>query len=190
DFETRDTYRNQVEELASRSPLTEVEVAARVVEHARAAAAGTPAAHVGFWLLGDARPRLEASVAYRPSWRTRLRRRARRAAGPLYASALAGATGVALALPLAYLAALGAGPGTILLAAVLALVPASALGFTLVHWALTLLVAPRVLPKLDFRDGIPPEHATLVAVPVLVASVAEAHSVLEQLERHCLANPD
>src|SRR6185369_12856256 len=44
------------------------------------------------------------------------------------------------------------------------------------------------LPKLDFEDGVPEEHRTLVVVPSLLESRAGIAQLLEDLEVRALAN--
>src|SRR3546814_4906238 len=68
--------------------------------------------------------------------------------------------------------------------------PASILSITFVNWLVTQIVPPRVLPKLEFKKGIPKDCATAVAMPVLVANASDIPSLLQRLEAHRLANPD
>src|SRR5207247_8803262 len=63
-----------------------------------------------------------------------------------------------------------------------------AVGF--VNYFLTLLLPPRVLPKLDFKDGIPSECATFVVMPTMLLRPHSATALLERLEAHYLSNPD
>jgi len=55
---------------------------------------------------------------------------------------------------------------------------------------ITLAVPPRVLPKMDFEEGIPAECKTLVVIPSLLSSAAGVKSLLEELELHFLRNQD
>ena len=191
DFETRDGYRRAVEDLASRSARSEREVANHVVARARdAEGGGANRGYVGHWLVGDGRGELERWLGYQPRLQTACGRWLRAHAAPLYALALAGATAGAVALPAAYLVAAGAGPFLWVLGTALALLPASVVGVTLVHWVTTRIVPPRVLPKLDFEKGIPRESSAAVVMPVLVAGADEVPPLLDRLERHYLANPD
>ena len=75
------------------------------------------------------------------------------------------------------------------LAAVL-LLPFSELAVGMVNQVLTLFLPPRVLPKLDVRNGITAEHATFVVIPSMLARPGSAAALLERLELHYLANPD
>ena len=67
---------------------------------------------------------------------------------------------------------------------------ASQLAIALVHWAATLLVRPRILPRLDFSTGIPAAHRTVVAVPTMLTDAVEIDELLEALEVRFLANRD
>ena len=66
--------------------------------------------------------------------------------------------------------------------AALLLLPFSEVAVGLVNQVLTLFLPPRVLPKLDVKDGIPAEHATFVVIPSMLARPASAAALLERLE--------
>ena len=72
----------------------------------------------------------------------------------------------------------------------LVLLPAGELAVGLVNHLLTLLLPPRVLPKLDFKDGIPADYAAFVVMPSMLVRPQSAADLLERLEIHHLANPD
>ncbi len=68
--------------------------------------------------------------------------------------------------------------------------PASALSITFVNWAVTLWKGPVPLPKLDLKNGIPPEYRTIVVLPTLLTGKSEIQELTERLEIHFLANND
>jgi cyclic beta-1,2-glucan synthetase len=187
DFDTRDRYRKAVEELAERSGRPEPEVAEYAVARARAADAAHPSRHVGHWLIGSGRREMEAALGARErkarSWLARH-------AGRLYAASLAVTGLVVMLVPALYLAINDATPLAWFLGIMLTLLPASVLAVSVVHWLVTLIVPPRVLPKLDFETGIPLDCPTAVVVPVIVATTDEASTLVERLEMHWIANPD
>jgi len=76
----------------------------------------------------------------------------------------------------------------VLLLAVLVL-PASELAVGLINHVLTLLMPPRVLPKLDFKDGISEDCATWSSCRACGPPRAP-RCLLERLEIHYLANSD
>ncbi|WP_254275417.1 glucoamylase family protein [Halomonas sp. 3H] len=197
DFATRDRYRHVVEALASRSPLSEREVAVLAVELAgsppRGHADPERARHVGYYLIGDglADLRREARVSCSP--RQRLGIVLRRRALPLY---LGGIAGLTLLIGATLLIAAGsrltdpAPLGWMLSVAVLSLLVSSQTAVSLVNRLATLMVTPRTLPRMEVKDGIPAASRTLVVTPTLLTDPAGIDSLLESLEVRFLANQD
>lgn len=203
DFATRDTYRHAVERMARRSPHSEAEVARAAVD--LAAEAGQRAdtdrgrrTHVGYYLVDGGRSRLEERVALRlPLWQ-RLRRGIRRRPLASYVGSI-----VALTLVLATWLVLRATDGLaqpptsfplepwwLLVGAAVLLLATSQLAMSLVNWAVTLVTAPKPLPRMDFSFGIPQSSRTLVVVPTLLGSMQGIADLVEALEVRFLANRD
>ncbi|HTV19902.1 MAG TPA: hypothetical protein VMG12_14555, partial [Polyangiaceae bacterium] len=88
---TRDAYRHQVERVAKRSPMSEVQVAELAVTLAQRAALSAPdrRAHVGYFLVDEGREDLERAAGYRVSWRERLQNLALRHPHTLFVGGIA-----------------------------------------------------------------------------------------------------
>ena len=188
-FKSRDQYRGIVERLARRSGHSEVQVAQAVVRLAEAAAdPDSETAHVGYYLLGPGVSRLEEALAYRPAAVERLGRWAMHHATPLYLAAIALITlFVAVGLT-AYAAAMGGAGWAIGLTLLLALVPASMIAVNLVQAAVTSMVPPRLLPRLELDDGVPEVYKSLVVIPALLSAPDEVDFLIGQLEQHYLSH--
>src|SRR5690606_26512769 len=74
--------------------------------------------------------------------------------------------------------------------AVTGMIGTSALAVALVNLAVTLFVPPRALPRLDFSQGIPSAHRSMVVVPTLLSSLGEIDNLIEALEIRYLGNRD
>ena len=193
DFATRDRYRHAVEGIARRSQLTEYDVARKAVQLAEHQAREQPddrAAHVGYYLVDRGRPVLEHFAKMRLSPAVVLDKLRRQFPLTCYLSALGLVTLAATLLLLRWSQQHEAGWLAVLLLAVPALVCASHLGVGLANWLATQLLSPQSLPRMDFEQGIPPEHRTLVAVPTMLTSAAGIEHLLEGLEVRYLANRD
>jgi cyclic beta-1,2-glucan synthetase len=192
DFATRDSYRHVVELVARRGRLAETQVADQVLALARAGAEreGTEslAAHVGHYVVGDGRRRLEAALPMRAINR-RLRTTLRRLALPVYASSGAAIVAVFTWAMLGHAQPALAWPGYLVVAG-LCVLAFSELAVALVNWSATLLVRPSALPRMDFGHGIPPEMRTLVVVPTMLGSAEGIRALAESLEVRFLANRD
>ena len=191
DKETRDRYRKVVERLSRASGRGEPQVAEAVVALAsEAAGAGHTArrAHIGFYLIDDGRPALEAKIGYRAGWLLRARRWAMHNPTLLYLGSILLLSLLMLTGAVRFADAWGATTLQQALIVLLALAPAVTIAVGLVNWAVTLFMPPRVLPKMDFARDIPDEFATLVVIPALLSSAGEVRSLLRQIELHYLRN--
>ncbi|MEX0848312.1 MAG: protein ndvB, partial [Ilumatobacteraceae bacterium] len=192
DFATRNQYRSAVERIARGSATTEVQVAQRAVdmaaEHACVDPLGSdmgPRGDPGYYLIADGRGELERAVGVRIGARRRLGRALLRRAAPLYFAVLATVTTLVIVGAIALSGDRGIGVAVV---AILAVGPASELAVALANRVVTRCVGPRLLPRIDLGDEIPPEHRTLVAVPMLLTSVADIDAQVSALEVHHLGN--
>jgi cyclic beta-1,2-glucan synthetase len=191
DFATSDRYRRAVEAIARGSSADEVEVARRAIALAQAARnSEKPRDHVGYYLIDQGHVELKEAFRHRPAWRERLRDWVLGHPETVYFTAI-----VALVLLLMTLSiAAGFGAQAISwwapLGCAVLLLPLSELAVGLINQLVTLFLPPRVLPKLDLKDGISRERTTFVVIPSMLVHPRSAHALLERLEIHYLASPD
>ncbi|CAK9889463.1 MULTISPECIES: glycoside hydrolase family 94 protein [Pseudomonas] len=194
DFASRDHYRHVIERLARHCPHSEEQVAQLAVNLARQRGQPPPAAdvagHVGFYLIGPGLPQLEQRLGARVPQDLRWQRLLHRAPLTFFLAPVA-----LLSLIFAWPFLLDGyragwpGWGLVLLALPLLLMT-SRLAIGLINWLVTLTVAPCLLPRLDYREGLPAEARTLVVVPTLMANSADVEELVEGLEVRFLANRD
>ncbi|MFO7568125.1 MAG: glucoamylase family protein [Enhygromyxa sp.] len=188
DFETRDRYRQAVEELARRLDLPEPSLAARAIEAAADASEDDDVdplhRHVGYYLLDDGR----AALGVAHDALAQRRRRTIAYVGGIVALAALLLTGLVWLL-----IERGAGPGVIVVAALLAVIPAWTVSATAIDKVVGLLVSPRPLAKLAFRSdrsAVPDSCRTLLVVPGLLVHPRDADALLVRIEEHYLATRD
>jgi cyclic beta-1,2-glucan synthetase len=191
DFATSDRYRWAIEMIAKGSKADEIDVARRAVDMARVhQSSSEPLDHVGFYLIDRGQKELKAAFGYHPHRRERLLDGVRGHAEWVYFGSIALGLGILMTLVVALALKGSFVAWWISLLAVVLLLPLSELVVGMVNQVLTLFLPPRVLPKLDVKNGISTEHATFVVIPSMLARPASAAVLLERLELHYLANPD
>ncbi len=208
DFKTRDLYRKEIEALSFATARDESELAEIALSLAR------PATHVGEYLLGRGRIALEKQVGYRMDTITALKRWVFQHASAFYLSCILLLTILvllcfsitarlpdilrAISFPISnsawdtvrYFENVPVRWIVILLLASAVLIAGLTVSTSLVNWLINLLIQPHILPKLDFKNGIPNPFHTLVAIPALIANREDIDSLAHQLELHYLRNPE
>jgi cyclic beta-1,2-glucan synthetase len=196
DFDSRDSYRKAVEELAWNTEMAEPEVASLAVAlAAEGLAASRPDAgdgregHVGYYLIDRGRARLKERVRYRGRGVDRARDAVLEHPTLAYLGSIAAPSLLLLAMVAAAMAS-AFGAGLVALVCALLVVPVTSVIVGVVNWCMSRLLVARRLPKLDFSAAIPPECRTAIVVPALVASRKDLDQLLAQLELHYLSCPD
>jgi hypothetical protein len=164
-FGTRDHYRHVVEHIGKRTKRPEEEIASEVVALAKLADPDDARhAHVGYFLVDKGRKILEEKVGYTPPPGEWLYRWTQRHPNTLYFGGITVFTTLAVAT---ILEVLESAPAVVqIVITILALIPASEIGISVINQLITLLMPPRTLSKLELRDdGIPEEYMTAVVVP-------------------------
>jgi len=194
DFATRDSYRHAVERIARRSPLSEEQVAQKAVELAGQRVekndVDVRSYHVGYYLVDKGRRRLEQAVRLRLSPQILLQRLGGRIPLLGYVGAFTLVTAAAAMWILGYASSRGASNWQLWLIALPLLPCVSHLSVALINWICTLCFPPRMLPKLDFSDGIPPDRRTACVVPTIITGVQTLNGLFDALEVRFLANRD
>ncbi|HEX3281941.1 MAG TPA: hypothetical protein VHR36_11980, partial [Pyrinomonadaceae bacterium] len=195
DFAARDRYRHVIERISKRALADELAVARSAVKLAVTNADGTDQkdgyrSHVGYYLVDAGLAQLETEFGYRPPPVERARRFVLRHATFAYLGTLILLTGLVLTVLIATLTIAGVAWPLLIIASLIALVPASDLALTVINWDVTHAFPPRLLAKMETVSGIPAEAATMVVVPTIFSNEEQVKHLLGRLEVHYLANED
>ena len=190
DFDTCDSYRKVVEDLAWTSEHSETEVADLTVTLAGQSPRDSSKGHIGYYLIGEGRREIEAKLGYRPRGIERARRWLRSWPTFAYLASIFAFVALPLALEGTCLARAGSSIVRLLLALGVSSIPVSVLATTCVNWLFARALPPKTLPKLDFSRGIPAESRTLVVIPTLLGRPEDVDTMVRQIEQHYLANLD
>ena len=192
DYESRDSYRRAITEMAERSKASEQSIAQVALGFANRLhpmnneRMAERQSHVGYYLVGGGRKSLEREIGYWPTFAERLQSFVMRWPDFSYILAIELVTFLLIAA-----AVMGIGLQISGFAVVaLLLLPAAECAVALINQIATTLVPPKILPKLDFAKGIPAECATIVAVPTLLTSAEQMKRAVRDLEIRFLANRD
>ncbi|KUO64704.1 MAG: glycosyl transferase family 36 [Gracilibacter sp. BRH_c7a] len=190
DFDSRDKYRHEIENLASKFKVSELTVVSDVEELAKEQQ-NTPENHVGYYLLGPGKVQLEKKLA--DNWgKVNQFLNSRLFKNPLkqYLSLISLSTLIPFLIFLWLVrggldrAPLGIGIITIISSLAIFAGMAIFLGNRLCCKA----SQPSFLPKLFFEDVIPEDLKTVVVIPAIFSDAEKVKEQLTQLEIHYLNN--
>ena len=191
---SREYYCDAVQELAAHSRAQETEVAQLAVSLAvaghRKCKPGLRGAHrrshVGYYLVDEGRKTLQALINYRPP---ALKQVSDTVLETPEAFFLAGIELVAFGIMAFALSGLRVGV-PLVAALLLLLLPASESAIGVINRLTAFLIPVRLIPKLDFSEGIPPDCTTIVAIPTLLISEDQVRQLVRDLEIRYLGNRD
>ena len=190
DFDTRNSYRKVIEQIARGSKHVEDDVARRVIALSHEASPDSRQAHIGYYLIGDGRRQLEDEFHYHPVWPLAVRRWWLAHPTSTYLVSIGLLTCVLLFAFVSYAASNNDNGLQILGIGLLTLLPITAIVTGFINWVVTSNLPPRLLPRMDFKEGIPHDSMTMVVIPTLLMHDDDIESLLEQLEQHFLRNSD
>ncbi|MHB8997104.1 MAG: GH36-type glycosyl hydrolase domain-containing protein [Armatimonadota bacterium] len=196
DFATRDSYRHEVERLAKVSKIVETHVARHAVKLASEAVreSNTPAErqHLGYYLFDRGKDQLTERLRLRKTRLQRLCGNLGKHPTALYLVAALTATmlltGLFTLLGVRNAGVLSASAWVLL--PLLLLIPSSEMAIQLLNRLVTRLVPPRLLPKLELKDGLPPELHTMVVIQTMLSTSEHIVEMVERMEVCYLANQD
>ncbi|MBB3411770.1 cyclic beta-1,2-glucan synthetase [Rhizobium sp. BK316] len=190
---SRNSYRRQIEKLARRSPLSEVQIAQLAVDmvaevrHSDEAQPHEP--DIGGFITGAQRLKFEARADYRPTLAQHVFRAVRKFNWMAIAVPVVLITIIAMAVVGGFMAIAGMASIEIALLLILFSLPASEGANGLFNTVLSFFVTPARLVGYEFKRGIPDDARTLVVVPCLISDRDSVDEMVRNLEVHYLANP-
>lgn len=190
DFATRNAYRDAIEALARRSPLSEIEIAERAVDQALLAIPASKQADPGYYLVGRGSRKFTKVVRAQYLLRDVPAIIAQKGGLPGYAAAIVLLTAVILAVPLLALVGQGVTGWIVLALGIAGLSPAIDVAVAIVNQAVSHEVKPKIIPGMEFKDGVPAAGRSIVVVPALISSAKDVDELIGRIETHHLATQD
>ena len=198
DFDTRNSYRSVIEELARHSIQSEESVAQIANELAQIAKDEPQAitqnpdrkSHVGYYLIDSGRSLLEKRINFQAGVKINLRRWFLAHPTLTYLGSI-GIISLLIDLGLlSYTHNAGGSLIQMIFVGLLGFALAFEASISLVNWDVTHEIKPHSLPRMDFSKGIPNDFRSMVVIPTFLTNNTELETLLRDLELHFLLNPD
>ncbi|MBL4936179.1 cyclic beta 1-2 glucan synthetase [Clostridium sp. YIM B02515] len=193
DFESRDYYRHKIEKLAKRINIEEAIVAKKALECAENCSSDIDyEKHIGFYLIDEGVKNLKSALNYREIGHGSTKKITKNKNDIFYIGTIILITVLLCILVLSIVRLENNNiSGTIYFICFLAvLIPCSEIVISIFNWSINHLSAPRFIPKMEYREGIPEEYSTVVVIPTIINNEERAHDLISDIEVYYLANQE
>ncbi len=196
DYASRELYRNTVAEYAQRSGFSELEVAQLVLKMAVDSQKPPHTdprvtlrrSHVGYYLIGEGAEELRGRADVSLPWKQVVQNFLRRHPDEFYLGGIEVLTLLIVIAIMTPVYGLFSSFWTRILGILLLLLPASQSAVEVMNYLTTSLLGPRLLPKLDFSEGVPDDCLTMVVIPTLLLNEKQVRRLVDDLEVRYLGN--
>ena len=187
DLESKNAYRSKVEKIAKTFKISELHVAKKCVTCADKNCDGEKAGHIGYYLLDEGREVLIENLDVKVPVLYKLKNFFIRNPFPIYLSTMI--LFALISTVLLYLLFYFTTGITRLsyIGLVVGFIIAFDGGVCFANYLFSRIFKPRVIPRLDYMEGIPENSATMVIVPTLLSSKKRVSDMLSNLEKYFVA---
>ena len=180
---TKEYYRNSIKEISKKTKISEIYIARKMLEIALCKKKGSKEFHIGYYLIGDGINELYDALGYKNNNKISNKNKVKS-----YITANLAFT-ILISLVVSYVINLRANNIWIfILSFIVFFIPISELSIQLIQYILSKIVKPKMLPKIDFSNGIDEAHSTMVVIPTIVKSREKVQELMKKLEVFYLAN--
>lgn len=187
DLESKNAYRSKVEKIAKVFKISELHVAKKCVICADENSDDEKLGHVGFYLFDEGEDVLIESLELEIPRKYKIKRFFRKNPFPIYfLTMLLFSVVSTFLLYLLFYYTTGITP-----LFYIGLIPAFFVSFDggvcFSNYLFSRIYKPRIIPRLDFSEGVPEVSATMVIVPTLLSSKKRVEEMLSNLEKYFVA---
>ena len=189
DYKTRIYYRNKLKEISKKTKISEIYIARKCLELSSIEYeksnmdSNDKKAHVGYYLIADGEPKLLEILQNKKVPKQNNMHKAKK-----YITALAVVT---IVLAVVYGLYINAQINNIVLSLILSillLIPIETIFTQIAQYILGKTKNTKIIPKLDFRNGIPEQNATFVVIPTIIKNGKRVEELMHKLEVYYIAN--
>lgn len=189
DYKTRIYYRNKLKEISKKSKISEIYIARKCLELSSIEYeksnmdSNNKKAHVGYYLIADGEPKLLEILQNKKVPRQNNMHKAQK-----YITALAVVTIVLAGVYGLYINTQINNIVFSLILSILLLIPIETIFTQIAQYILGKTKNTKIIPKLDFRNGIPEQNATFVVIPTIIKNGKRVEELMHKLEVYYIAN--
>ena len=184
DYKTKEYYRGKIKEISKKTKISEIYIARKMLELAQEnLQETTKKTHIGYYLIDNGINKLYEKLEY-----TNKKEKTPQSKTKIYITTIEILT-IILSAILSYILNLKIrSTGLVVVGFILFLIPSSEVIIQIIQAILSKTVKPKLIPKMDFSNGIDEDNTTMVVIPTIVKSKEKVAEMFKKLEVYYLAN--
>ena len=185
DYKTRSYYRQEIEKIAKKTKISEMYIAKKCLELAEKSSMQDikKESHIGYYLISKGRSTLLSELLNKKVKYTKSKTKMK-----IYIYGVALLSLLISLLCGIYVYNKGVNIVISTLVFIATLIPSQTIVVQIIQYVLSKIIKPKMIPKLDFKSGIPQENATMVIIPTIVKTKEKVHELFSKLEVYYIAN--
>ena len=182
DHKTKEFYRNKIKKISKKTKISEMYVAKMLLKLANEQEEKNKAKHIGYFLIDDGINLLYKELDYNKKEMNVATKT------KIYVLSICVLTLIIAITQAVWINNYVRNTALLIVSTLLLILPLSELAIQLINYFLGKIVKPKLIPKLDFYDGLDEENACMVVIPTIVKSKERVQELIKKLEVFYLAN--
>ncbi len=185
DYKTKAQYRNAIQEIAKKTKIAEIYIAKKALLLAQKQKKEriTKEAHIGYYLIAEGKQKLYETLQQKP-----IKYRKKETKVKLYIGVIWGSSIFLTILSMFWIQKELKNIFLTILLGILLLFPIEEIVVQVLQHILGKFVKPKLIPKMDFYQGVPKEYTTFVVIPTILTRKEKVDQLMRKLEVYALAN--
>jgi cyclic beta-1,2-glucan synthetase len=185
DNKTKEYYRTRIGELSTKTKTSEIYIANKALELALRDSTASKYRHVGYYLIGDGLNELMKILIEKERLKP-VKQKEKKAKRYIDSC-------VIVPLILSIIGAIffynsGFSHAETIAVLIILYIPISEIYIQILNYILSKIVKPKLIPKMDFYEGVPEECATFVVIPTIIKTKEKVQELMKKLEVYYIAN--
>ena len=181
DYKTKEYYRNKIKEISQKTKISELYISKKVLELAESEQGKK--AHIGYYLIDEGINLLYKKLKYKNKNQSTPKQKTVQ-----YIATIAILTILFATIPTLIISQEIKNTLLKIITFIIFLIPSSELIIQTIQEILTKTIKPKLIPKMDYSEGIPEERATAVVIPTIIKTKDKVKELMEKLEIYYIAN--
>ena len=185
DSKSKEYYRNKIKEISRKTKISEIYITRKLLDLANKSSIEENKEekknHIGYYLIDEGILELYKELKYKPKINIKTKAKTK-----IYIISI-----ILLSIIISFFMATKLNVKNIyvsMISFILFFIPATEIVNQVISYILSKIVKPKLIPKMDFLNGIDKENSTMVVIPTIVKSKEKVQELMGKLEVFYLAN--